>query len=423
MRRDWLLLVGYGVVFVGVMAAVVWWRLPAAPAAEPATPGGAERPQERMVTPERWPQWRGDRGLTGVVPQVDGRQASLPSQLQLAWTVPLGAGTEASPVVAAGMVFVGTEDGTMHALRVADGELAWRRTVAEDDGIAAPALYVDGMVVVGTVRGTVVGLEGGDGTVAWRFATGDQVKGAAAWIEAADGGTDGGMDGGEKLVAVGSDDTVLYGIRLRTGEPVWRYRTDGYVQGTPAVADGRLVVGGCDGQLHVLGAGGETVSRVAVSPYVAGVAVRDGIACVVHHGGQVMAVEVASGAVLWKRRPDGATQFMGAPAVGPERVILGGLDGRIRCLRRSDGEPVWSMATHGEVKAAPVICGDTVLCGSGDGRVYLLRAADGRVLWRYDVGGAVSGSVAVAAGLVTVVTEEGRLFAFGPTTAEKGGRQ
>ena len=58
---------------------------------------------------------------------------------------------------------------------------------------------------------------------------------------------------GDRIV-VGSYDTRLYCFDAKTGERVWDYRTENYVNGTPAVLEDRIVFGGCDAILHVVSA-------------------------------------------------------------------------------------------------------------------------------------------------------------------------
>lgn len=78
-----------------------------------------------------------------------------------------------------GLVFVGTSDARVIALRDDTGELAWTRYVGEDardkgQGIAGAPVYAGGIVSVGLSgdngwRGQVVGLDGKTGREVWRW--------------------------------------------------------------------------------------------------------------------------------------------------------------------------------------------------------------------------------------------------------------
>ena len=57
----------------------------------------------------------------------------------------------------------------------------------------------------------------------------------------------------------------------RRGRSNWVYETGNYINGSPAVADGRTVFGGCDGLLHVISlADGKQVKEIEAGAYIAG---------------------------------------------------------------------------------------------------------------------------------------------------------
>ena len=101
------------------------------------------------------------------------------------------------------------------------------------------------------------------------------------------------------------------------------------------------------------------------------------------------------------------------PGIGGDRVVFGGRDKKLHCLRRDDGSVLWTFPTRRKVDGSPVICGDKVVFGSGDGRLYLLRLSDGSELWRYDIGRPVFSSPAVVDSVVVVGASDGRVYAFG----------
>ena len=54
----------------------------------------------------------------------------------------------------------------------------------------------------------------------------------------------------------GSDDGFLYVVSLSTGKQLWSYEIGRPVNGSPAVVDGRIVVGSEDGRVDCFGAKG-----------------------------------------------------------------------------------------------------------------------------------------------------------------------
>jgi outer membrane protein assembly factor BamB len=217
-------------------------------------------------------------------------------------------------------------------------------------------------------------------------------------------------------VVVGSYDTRLYCFDPASGEKLWAYETDNYVNGTPAILGDRIVFGGCDAALHVVSAeSGEAYERLQLGSdcYVAGsVALADGKAYFGHYGNRFVCVDLASGRELWG--VDGDQAFFASPALDEEHVVVGGRDKLLRCLRRSDGSELWSFKTRRQIDSSAVICGDKVVFGSADGRLFVLRLSDGREEWSYDVGRPIYTSPAVTNGHVLVGANDGNLYAFGP---------
>jgi outer membrane protein assembly factor BamB len=54
-------------------------------------------------------------------------------------------------------------------------------------------------------------------------------------------------------VVVGSDDGRLYLISLKTGKQIWSYEIGQPVESSPAVADGRIILGADDGYIYCFG--------------------------------------------------------------------------------------------------------------------------------------------------------------------------
>ena len=105
--------------------------------------------------------------------------------------------------------------------------------------------------------------------------------------------------------------------------------------------------------------------------------------------------------------------YFSSPAVTPEFVVFGGRDKRLHCVKRADGQAVWSFATRGKVDSSPVVCGDKVIVGSDDGRVYVVSLETGKEVWSYEVGQPIESSPAVAHGKVVIGCDDGGVYCFG----------
>ncbi len=83
-------------------------------------------------------------------------------------------------------------------------------------------------------------------------------------------------------------------------------------------------------------------------------------------------------AVRWKRNL-GASES--SPTVVGSRVYFGTAEGKVYCLRASDGRTLWSYPVGGPVKGAITYDRGKVFFGSYDGHVYALTAATGKLVW------------------------------------------
>ncbi|MHC4564865.1 MAG: outer membrane protein assembly factor BamB family protein, partial [Planctomycetota bacterium] len=110
---------------------------------------------------EDWPTYRHDAARSGKAAMKVG------SELQLGWRTELG-GKLTSPVVANGRVFVASiNEHLLYALQAETGKSLWQYSF--DARIDSPPTVYEGLVLAGCRDGSVVALRAADGTLVWRF--------------------------------------------------------------------------------------------------------------------------------------------------------------------------------------------------------------------------------------------------------------
>jgi outer membrane protein assembly factor BamB len=138
--------------------------------------------------------------------------------------------------------------------------------------------------------------------------------------------------------------------------------------------------------------------------------------------GDVFSLNVADGAIVWKKHPGGPLR--GAPTLENGHVYVMGQDNQIFALNQSDGETQWTDSGTLQVTgifgvAAPAAAQGTVIAGYSSGEINAYRYENGRTLWG-DALSRTSISTAVAS-LTDIdadpVIDRGRVFAIG-----QGGR-
>jgi len=320
-----------------------------------------------------------------------GRYELVP--FEVAWRQHHDEPVTTTPVVAGDMVVFGCRDGRLYAVDEATGEERWRHTSGE--GIGASPLRLDAMIIAADYAGDVVALDMESGASVWKAALGTRVTSTPAALE------------GE--IVVGGYDGSARALSAQTGRELWRVRTGGRIRASVAADKDAFYVPSYDGGLYALARGSghrRWVARpggaVASSPAVAGGRVVVGGQRGLH------AYDTASGEVVWTAATGGAVN--GAVAIEGARVYAGCDDGHVYCVDAATGEVMWKTATGDKVFARPLVAGDAVVVGSYDNQLYGLDAETGAIRARLDMGAAIFSSPVPGGTRVYFGTNGGEFF-------------
>jgi outer membrane protein assembly factor BamB len=341
-----------------------------------------------------WPMFRGNPELTGV------SGASLPARLNLAWSFKTQGPIKSSPAIRDGKVFIGSNDGHLYAFDLKSGTNLWR--FKTEGAVESSPLVLDNGIYVGSTDGALYAISV-DGKQMWKYMSGDKLLASPNFWK----------DPSATRVIIGGYDYKLHCLDASTGKSNWVYETGNYINGSPAVFDGKTVFGGCDALLHILSlTDGTKVKEVEAGAYIAAsVAIKGGRAYVGHYENEFLCIDLEKGTNLWTYR-DKNFAYFSSPAVTRDKVIFGGRDKKVHCVNRADGKPLWTFPTRGKVDSSPAVCGDKVVVGSDDGRLYVLNVNTGRETWSYEIGPPVASSPAVVDNMVVVGADDGGVYAF-----------
>lgn len=203
------------------------------------------------------------------------------------------------------------------------------------------------------------------------------------------------------VVYVGSFDYNVYALDATTGEQIWSFLTESFVESTPTFADGVLYFGSFDNKTYAL--------------------------------------DATTGLQIWSFETGHDLCVQSSPTVANGMVYIGSsyagtLHGAIFALNVIDGSLVWDYETDGLVFGAPVVVGDILYVGSSymgpvptefspetfavvltglRGNVYALDATTGTLVWNYSTGGAMYSSPAVVDEVLYVGSMDSNVYAFG----------
>ena len=128
-------------------------------------------------------------------------------------------------------------------------------------------------------------------------------------------------------------------------------------------------------------------------------AIVDGTVYVGSAAGELIALDLNSGALRWKYKT-GPIETS-SPSVANGVVYIGDLSGVLHAVNASNGSGLWTFKTGSEIKSSPVVVGDRVLIGSYDEHLYCVSTA-GRLLWKFKTQGPVHCAAGVANGVAYV---------------------
>jgi outer membrane protein assembly factor BamB len=242
------------------------------------------------------PAWAGDRiyiaTLTpGAIVSLDAKNG------RVLWRRPLPSRAESSPIVVRGVVYFGSEDGTVYAYRAQDGHRLW---TYQASGAVKGGLALDrGVLYFGDYGGQVTALRVSDGSKVWSTATNGASFNRSGQFYSTPAVAFG-------RVYLGNTDSFVYSFVARTGQLAWRYGTGAYVYSAAAVGDvprlgPTVFIGSYDGNFYAFDARSGAVrwthhdgGRISGAPTVVGNVVyysslgnRDTSGLNVHNGKRV----------------------------------------------------------------------------------------------------------------------------------------
>jgi outer membrane protein assembly factor BamB len=351
-----------------------------------------------------------------------GRQVDLQLPIKEAWKFEAGSKVRSGPVVAGGIVYVGSDGGSLFALDLAAGGKKWE--AKPGSRVRCSPAVAKGIVVCGADDGVMRAFDAATGEAKWEFKTGGPITASPAIV-------------GERVV-FGSWDGHCYCVRLTDGREFWRYRVGDVgvrVYSPPAVAAGRVYIGVLeDFQIHALDLGtGKPLagydrnvpSRATKSPRLGsihGLAVYRGAVATTRRGGVGNLLDAASGKLLAqfgtrcsalfslpvfdgdqvyhpcaprgmklpsepvkpsteKRPPYFRKSALNAPLVGGGLMIIATEVGTLEAYRLGGDAQTpaweWKSKSGAEIHTAPAAAGGFIVVGSDDGHVYAFTHTKG----------------------------------------------
>lgn len=270
--------------------------------------------------------------------------------------------------VGEGLALVGTTDGEVVALGVADGSQRWVARLGSEV-LSTPAAE-DGRVFAQTIDGRLVALSATDGEVLWTYDNQVPIltlRGTSSPVVE------------RNIVFAGFANGKIIAFRTENGEPIWEDRVmlpEGRselerivdVDTQPLVTDGMVYIAAYHGPVKALsGRDGRTRWEREVSTYL-DLAEGYNQIYVVDEQDVVSAIDEASGEVNWQQ-DDFARRKLGSPLAFSNYVLVTDDEGYLHVIAQRDGRHLGRRKIDGKGVRSNMLV--------QDGTVYVLDNAGG----------------------------------------------
>lgn len=320
--------------------------------------------------------FRGDAAHTGVY------DSAAPTLKTVKWRFQTKGKIFSSPVVYDGVVYFGSTDRRLYAVRAADGSEIWH--VTTKGAVNSTPAVLGGIVIFSSVDGNVYAVNAADGAERWRFRTNGERRFTAPGIHGIQPRNEMMPDPFDVFLSssavwngtvyVGSGDHNVYALDARSGALRWSRDEHGsWVIASPAISNGTVFYTTSD-ERKFFGIDASTGAvRFAVgygafaysSPSIAG-----GVAYYGAFDGRLYGVDVTSGKIVAQFSTDGATRDLAAHLDQDGNLDLATfykdstLDGTIVGL-----DAIYQL---GSIAGSPAIANATLYIGSTEGTLYAI---------------------------------------------------
>jgi eukaryotic-like serine/threonine-protein kinase len=384
-----------------------------------------KRPTTNLTSAAQPNQWPSSGGGISQTRHVDAPRRLLLGQVR--WSKDLGPPTRSAPIIVDGVIYIGGHFKIM-ALEAGTGRPLWEKDTSGQVNSSLAA--AGGNLYLGLLDHRLIALDAQTGEFHWEFMTQDIVTASPVIARG--------------IVYVGSWDGFIYALDAATGELIWQHEAHNSVRPPVAVQEGMLFAADDSGNLYILNArtGQERLMfRTPGSGTASPVAAKEMV--YFPSGGRVYAVDAHTKEIpgqyllkqvwaqfwiwqvpgvprppgqqggLWRFSPEDPERgIIAAPALTPEALYVGDIQGNFYAQDALSGEELWRFQVRGGIVTSPVVVGDVVYFGSSEGLLYALDRFTGETIWQLSLESPIEASPVFAGGYLYVRTADGLLHAI-----------
>ncbi len=300
----------------------------------------------------------------------------------------------ASPLVADGVVYIGSYDHNLYALNSQTGSFIWKYPT--EGGIAGKPAIQENNLYIGSADHRLHVIQARTGRVNWTYFTHGPVWSSPHIAEG--------------HVFIGSDDHMLHAVNTFTSRRAWEVDMGAPVRSSPLVSQEAVYCGTEAGELLCLDFRGGIRWRFKARRAISGapVAAR-GMVYAASLDSNLYALDARTGWVVWRFRMSKGS--ISTPCLVGDLLFCGAIDGTFYCIDAANSREVWHFNSQNQITGSPVADQDSIYFASVDGFLYCLELRGGRMRWKFRTQGPITGTPAVADGLAYIGSTDHRVYA------------
>ncbi len=374
---------------------------------------------------KNWPQ-------AGGLPSHAMHHIKAADSIYKIWSVNIGDGSEdeerlaASPVIANGRVFIIDSLSVVSAYNTKNGRRLWERDLTpdeEDEGhIPGGIAYYNGLIFVSTGFAEAIALDAKSGVEVWKKRISSPARAAPT------------LRGGRMFIL--TVDNKIFALNAKTGEKLWTHSEAAESSSllgsaSPAVDEGVVIVPYTNGNLIALKVSNgrllwqnslrafkrtDVLSNLA---HIRGRPVIDrGKVFAISHSGLMAAYDLQKGRRLWQKEIGGIE----SPWVAGDYIFLLTNDIEITAISRNSGRIYWvrSLPRYEDPKdqedpiiwTGPILVSDRLIVAGSHGKAIAVSPYTGRILGSVKLPDGVSVPPVVAAGSIYFLSDDAELVAY-----------
>ncbi len=338
--------------------------------------------------------FRGDPGHSGIY-----AGPGVPEFHEVRWRFRTNGEVISSPAIVGGVVYVGSDDGSLYAIDQSTGKLHWKfKTGAR---IPSSPAVAAGVVYFTSYDGNFYAVGALSGKLRWKFGDPGERRYTGTHLH-------GMLPAGERMpdpfdvylsspsvwngmVYFGSGDGNVYALNALSGAMQWKFQTGDVVHASPSIAAGKLYIGSWDSYFYALDANtGKQVWRFKTGedPKIHNQVGIQSSATIVHgvvyfgcRDSNLYALDAATGQERWSFSNHGSWVIT-SPVVKDGKVYFATSDSALfHALDAKTGAALYSIKFQWPIFGSPAIAGNTLYLPEQNGKLTAIDLVTRKTAW------------------------------------------